>query len=77
MSLHLDEDPTLLLVFERATRGHVEPFLLWHLSPLKFYDSWRALADCFVCVATGLAFIHQHGVVHRYAEQHEQVYKIH
>ncbi|CVL07486.1 uncharacterized protein FMAN_14390 [Fusarium mangiferae] len=65
MSLLVDEKPRLLFVFERATRGHVEPFLLWHLSPLRFYDSWRALADCFVCVATGLAFIHQHGVVHR------------
>ncbi|KAH7220410.1 kinase-like domain-containing protein [Fusarium redolens] len=65
MSLLLDENPRLLFVFERATRGHVEPFLLWHLSPLRFYDSWRALADCFVSVATGLAFIHKHGVVHR------------
>jgi serine/threonine protein kinase len=77
MSLLLDENPRLLFVFERATRGHVEPFLLWHLSPLRFYDSWRALADCFVSVATGLAFIHKHGVVHRYADQHEQLSKIH
>ncbi|KAF4502232.1 serine threonine kinase [Fusarium agapanthi] len=65
MSLLRDENPRLLFVFERATRGHVEPFLLWHLSPLRFYGSWRALADCFVSIATGLAFIHEHGVVHR------------
>lgn len=57
----------LLFVFERATQGTVSDFLDCHLRDLDFYSSWKELIDCLTSIATGISFIHAHGVVHRYA----------
>ncbi|KLU87653.1 serine/threonine protein kinase [Magnaporthiopsis poae ATCC 64411] len=54
-----------VLVFQRATRDTARKFLADHLADLSFFDSWKALVDCLGSVATGIAFIHKRGVVHR------------
>ncbi|KAL8364976.1 hypothetical protein RB595_003999 [Gaeumannomyces hyphopodioides] len=54
-----------VFVFQRATRDTARSFLANHLADLSFFDSWKTLVDCLCSVATGIAFIHERGVVHR------------
>lgn len=54
-----------VFIFQRATRDTARKFLAGHLAELDFFDSWKTLVDCLSSVATGIAFIHERGVVHR------------